>query len=117
MAGTSDRRTLERRHLAWYCLALERATGRELGRLADIHTAGLLLVAPEALPVGERFDAEVVVPRGVTAPLAALPATLEVRWVRPDVNPGLQAIGCRFVAPLADPAAILLLIDYLGFDR
>jgi hypothetical protein len=112
----TERRTLERRHLTWYCRVEQTGPRRELGRLADIHTEGLMLVTPDALPLGARFEVEVVVPSGVSGLHQPIPAVIEVRWVRPDVNPGLQAIGCQFVAPLVDAAAVRALITLLGFD-
>jgi hypothetical protein len=111
----SERRALRRRHLIYNLSVRDPRTNEEIGRLADISTGGLLLVAPRALPVGQVRDVEILPPRVAGGVLGPILASLEARWAGPDANPELCCIGCRFAGPV-DETAIHQLVEFLGLD-
>ena len=59
----SEKRTLARRELIYYLKIHDLHSSSELGRLVDIHTNGLLLIAPKCLEVSREYDLSVELPK------------------------------------------------------
>jgi hypothetical protein len=93
-----EQRRLARRELIYYLRISDRRSGRELGRLGDVHAEGLLILSEKPLPVGAVFRVALELPKaGQTPGRQALHLKLEIVWNRPKPkNSGYHESGARF---------------------
>ena len=118
-AAGMDKRQLSRRSLYYYLKVLDRDTGMEIGRLVDIHIAGLLLISDHKLESGQQIN--ISVPIGDEA-LDAGPRSLEVkaqvRWSKQDVNPDYYVSGLQFDNITSKQETLInRLIRTIGFNQ
>ena len=109
-----EQRKLARRELIYYLKIVDRKTGSELGRMGDIHTAGMLVLSEKPLTVGAVYDMSLEMPKSVQAdgPKEVL-LECEALWTRPGpkVN-NFHESGVRFLSVNEDQReAINKLID------
>ncbi len=106
-----DERRHQERHTGIFPAEVhEAASGAPIGLVADISSGGLLLRAERILPVGDRLQVVVELPRGATdAPRHTL--EVQVRWSEADLAPGTHVVGLAFTGrtPPDGPAATSLL--------
>jgi hypothetical protein len=114
-----ENRQHQRRPLYFYLEVLDRETGKEIGRLVDIHVAGLLLVSETRHPSGQEFQLRVLVndPQ-ITSLHGELDVTAIVRWSKPDVNPAYFITGMQF-GEISDQQEKIIdtLITRIGFKK
>jgi hypothetical protein len=96
--ATNDNRMGKRRKLYFYLEVLDQKTGETIGRLVDIHFAGMLLISDKELEPNKQFDLRVVIndPQ-FNAPSGALDVQVLTRWSKLDVNPSYYVTGVQFV--------------------
>ena len=80
-----EQRRLSRRELIYYLKITDRKTGRELGRLGDLHLDGMLLLGLEPLTIGAIYEAALELPKGMAREegFSEMPFKAEAVWVRP----------------------------------
>lgn len=114
-----DKRQFKRRSLYYYLQVLDSKTGREMGRLVDIHVAGLLLISPQRYEGGEEFDVRIPLE---DISLKSMSGNLDlravVRWSNQDVNPDYYVTGMQFknISPDQEDA-IEELVRIIGFKK
>lgn len=95
---SGDDRRHNRRKLFYYLAVVDRDTGEEVGRLVDIHVAGMLLTGPRRFDAGRELNLRVVVEDELMeAMYGKLDVKVLVRWCKQDVNPDYYVTGVQFV--------------------
>jgi hypothetical protein len=61
----SEKRSLARRELIFYLKTTELLTNRELGRMIDIHSQGLLLMSLKPLELGREYTIGIELPKAL----------------------------------------------------
>lgn len=114
-----DSRQYQRRTLYYYLKVFNRDTGEEIGRLVDIHVAGLLFISTEQFESGLEYNLRIPIkdePIGVS--LRYLDMKAVVRWSRQDINPDYYVTGMQFLD--IDPGyedVIEELVRKIGFKK
>lgn len=105
----TEQRNLERRELIYYLKITDRKSGRELGRLGDIHEEGMLILGRPALQTGAQYDSLLELPRALqTQGAAELRIQFEAVWTRPGPqNSAFGESGARFVALSKDARTMI----------
>lgn len=109
-----EQRSLARRELIYYLKISDRQTGREIGRMGDIHTQGMLVLSEKPLTVGTVLNAALELPKALqTADQKEVFLKFEVVWSRPGPkNSTYLENGVRFITPdQAQQEAVNQLID------
>lgn len=86
-----------RKHLLFYLDILDLHTGQLLGHLGDISLDGLMMITDHPMRLNQVRDVLIKLPDGEGLTASSIEAEVEVRWTRPDMNPNLHRIGCRFL--------------------
>ena len=96
-----EQRSLARRELIYYLKISDRKSGREIGRMGDIHAEGMLVMSEKPLAVGLKYDASLELPKALQAAgQTEVFLQFEVVWSRPGPkNSTYQENGGRFIAP------------------
>jgi len=96
-----EQRSLTRRELIYYLKISDRKTGREIGRMGDIHAEGMLVLSEKTLPVGAICNAALELPKALqTGGQKEVFLKFEVMWSRPGPkNSTYQENGTRFISP------------------
>jgi len=83
-----ENRTRVRHKLVYYLKVTDRQTNRELGRLGDIHTEGMLLFTPEPLIEREVYELLLELPKSLAEieDSPELPLKVMALWSRPGPN-------------------------------
>lgn len=93
-----DSRQDDRRKLIFYLEVFDRDSGQMIGRLVDIHVAGMLLVSDRRCQEGLELNLRIMTGNNL---LETVPEDLEVtagvRWSRKDVNPDYYVTGLQFL--------------------
>lgn len=95
-----EQRSLARRELIYYLKISDRKTGREIGRMGDIHTEGMLVMSEMPLAVGATYHAALELPKALQTPgRKEVFLNFEVVWSRPGPkNSTYQESGTRFLS-------------------
>lgn len=91
-----EKRRLKRRQLLYYLQVFIRGTDTQVGNVADITHEGMMVFSRKALEKKEVFPLTVLLPEKIQD-REALQVDAEVKWTRPDVQPGTVAMGFEFV--------------------
>lgn len=111
-----EHRGKERKHLFLYLDVVDRLSGKLLGHLGDISEGGLMVISEHFLPLNVEHYVRIKLPEGEFN-AKYLDAKIETRWEKPDVNPNLRCIGCRFVQIDQDDMEIILQLgELLSFE-
>ena len=107
-------RNLARHNLIYYLRVLDEASGRRLGYLADITTAGLMLMTEGPLPAGTPYRLKIEPPRAQKRGKAIVVSAV-TRWSDKDKQSSFHRTGFELTdISLKDVASIRALIkDYL----
>lgn len=95
-----EQRHLTRRELIYYLKITDRHTGRELGRMGDLHSEGMLFLSETPLRVGQTYEVDLELPRALKQadgrPGIAL--RCQAVWTRPGPrNSAYHESGVRFL--------------------
>ncbi len=95
-----EQRGLARRELVYYLKISDRKTGEEIGRMADLHTEGMLVLSEKPLVVGKIHNAALDLPKTLQGPgRKEIFLTFEVVWSRPGPKCGsYKENGVHFLA-------------------
>ncbi|UQZ88525.1 hypothetical protein C4J81_04615 [Deltaproteobacteria bacterium Smac51] len=96
----TEQRNLTRRELIYYLKIVDRKTGRELGRMGDIHGEGMLVLGRPALEPGTVYDSLLELPKALQDKGAAeLHLKFEAVWARPGPkNSNFEESGAKFMS-------------------
>ncbi len=117
MPTSDDYRLHARRKLYYYLPVIDRDTNAEIGRLVDIHVAGMLLIGTQSHAGGTRLNLRVLVDDELLETMfGRLDVQVVVRWSRQDVNPDYYVTGVQFVNIQPDQEMLVgELIRTIGF--
>jgi hypothetical protein len=106
-----------RKHLFIYLDVLDRLSGKLLGHLGDISEGGLMIISEHPMNLNEMRYIRIKLPEEDAFNAKYLDVKVETRWQKPDVNPELFCIGCRFKHIDQDDLDIVeILGKYLSFE-
>jgi hypothetical protein len=97
---TDEKRKLVRRELIYYLKVTDRHTGREVGRIGDIHAEGILILAPGPLPKQTVYRLLLELPKTMASQegCSELAIEAQVAWNQPGPQMGsYHENGCRFL--------------------
>lgn len=111
----NEQRRLNRRELLYYLKIVDRASGLELGRMADIHAEGMLILGDRPLTKGAIYRSDLELPKTLAerSGRTSLAIDFESLWDRPGPKNSIYyENGVRFLN-LDSPSRILIgqLID------
>ncbi len=95
-----EQRTLTRRELIYYLKISDRRSGREIGRVGDIHAEGMLVLTDRPLPKGRIFEASLELPKAweIAEGQKEMALNFETLWSRPGPkNSTYHESGTRFL--------------------
>ena len=87
----------ERKNLLFYLDVVDLESNQVIGHLGDISLDGMLIISEQTLPLESRYHIHIKLPPDENLGAEVIDLQIETRWSKPDVNPTLQCIGCRFV--------------------
>jgi hypothetical protein len=94
----SEKRGLERRELIYYLKVRDLGTGKELGRMVDIHQKGLLLMGSHSLPPDREFVISIEMPKAMMEQgIKNLTVKAKVMWTRPSQTTSFMENGLMFL--------------------
>jgi hypothetical protein len=93
----SEKRTLPRRELIYYLKVNDLQSGREIGRLVDVHSKGFLLIGHNSLNIGQDYQISIEVPK-VLAEQGYSPIGAKARcvWAHPSQARPFNESGLMF---------------------
>ena len=96
-AANSNRRRAPRQALVYYLKVKDVDTGKELGRIADITSAGMMLVGNSVLKK-KTYRVRIIMEKSIfdISP-GNLDVSVQIRWSKPDANPALTLTGMLFL--------------------
>ena len=106
----AEQRRQNRRELLYYLRVTDRQNGEDLGRMADIHGQGMLILGDKPLEIGLAYQADLelhktLIDQGVQP---KLPLDFEAVWSRPGPrNSTYQETGVRFLNLDADGLSLI----------
>lgn len=109
-------RRLTRKRLALYLDAVDVATEKVIGKVADLSPTGFLLVGPEGVETGSTFHLRIVLP-ATTATKGAIEVEARSLWSRSTSNPKLWNTGFELTSLSEADQRVLarIILDY-GID-
>jgi hypothetical protein len=99
----SEKRNLERRELIYYLKVRDLASGKELGRMVDIHNQGLLLMGDLRLQAEKVYAISIEMPKAMMDQgIKNVTLKAKVMWARPSQTTSYTENGLKFVQPNLD---------------
>ncbi len=113
-----DRRKLPRKYLMAYSSVYEQSTGKIIGYLSDLNTAGLMLIGKESIPPDTEMKLHLDLPEMPNISDTYLRVKVRVVRSHPDLDPRLVNIGCVFIdLPEEKQPVINAMIETYEFRR
>ncbi len=94
-----EHRKEQRMPLLMYLDVLERQSQKNLGHLGDVSTDGMMLITHQAVDSGQDFNISIQLPESSLLGLTearTIDLSVQTLWKKPNFNPALSCIGCRF---------------------
>ncbi|HDQ40257.1 MAG TPA: PilZ domain-containing protein [Desulfonatronum sp.] len=106
-----------RRKLYYYLEVIDKNSKIEVGRLVDIHVAGMLLIGTRRLDSGLKLDIRVLIDDDLLeTKYGNLDVQVLVRWSKQDINPDYYVTGVQFVEITPEQEELINeLIRTIGF--
>lgn len=112
-----EKRTQKRRNTIYYLEVFDMETGRQLGRLVDITTEGMMLLNEEPTPTNVSLKCRMVLPAEILGRTNII-FEATCKWCRKSVNPKFYEAGYRsIIAEPGDIDAIEMLIQRFAFSN
>jgi len=86
-----------RKQLLFYLEIIDQKTHELLGHLGDISKDGIMILAEKPIPFESVKAISIKLPDFEEFTKKSIEVQVELRWVKPDINPSLHCIGCHFV--------------------
>ncbi|MDR1656765.1 MAG: hypothetical protein LBT47_04280 [Deltaproteobacteria bacterium] len=115
MAGPfvlSEKRALPRRELLFYLKVTDQDRKKEIGRMIDIHSKGLLVMSNNPLEVGKEFFLLIDTPKSLKArSITGIEIMAKCVWSKRSLTPPYMESGLMIVdkSPKAEEAINLLI--------
>jgi hypothetical protein len=94
----SEKRNLERRELIYYLKVRDLATNKEIGRMVDIHSQGLLLMGDKKLQPKKEFTISIEMPKAMMDQgFKNVTLKAQVMWARPSLTTSFSENGLKFM--------------------
>ena len=94
----SNRRQTQRQALVYYLKVIDLATGKELGRVVDITSSGMMLFGNKVLNKKKTYRVRIIIEKSAfDMSLGNLDVNVQIRWSKPDANPELTLTGMLFL--------------------
>ena len=108
-----------RKQLFIYLDVLDQETHEKIGHLGDISPDGIMIITEQPVALNSIKAIRIQLPSDLEEfSQEYLDCVVDARWTKPDFNPKLHCIGCRFTK-ISDEDLPLIeqLQDVLGFDN
>ncbi|MCL1945686.1 MAG: PilZ domain-containing protein [Chitinivibrionia bacterium] len=93
-----NNRRVQREVLCFYLKVIDLKTGKEIGRVVDITSEGMMLCGNVALDDKKIYGVRIILAKSVfDMALGNLDVSVQVRWSKPDANPSLTLTGMLFL--------------------
>ncbi len=110
-------REIKRRNLVYYLDIEDTETGNMIGKLADISSNGVLLLAEQPIDSGFKGTIEIKIPFEGFISVPLPPITVETRWNKQDRKTGHHYYGMEFTGKTLElEKAVAVLIAKIGFS-
>ncbi|MCK5720326.1 MAG: PilZ domain-containing protein [Thiomargarita sp.] len=86
-----------RQQLLFYLDIIDLKTNELIGHLGDISADGLMILTENLIPSSKIKHISIHLPDFEEFSQKSIEAFVEIRWTKPDINPDLHCIGCRFI--------------------
>lgn len=94
----NNRRRARRQSLVYYLKVIDLATGKELGRIADITSDGMLLFGNKVLNKKKTYHVRIIMEKNIfDIQHGNIDVNAQIRWSKPDANPELTLTGMLFL--------------------
>jgi len=108
-----------RKELLFYLNILEENTHEPLGHLVNLSNEGMMIIITDkaiSFKKDQVKNVSIQLPDFDEFTKKFIKLHVEVRWMKPDINPNLYRIGCSFVEINPDDLPIIKQVqDVLGF--
>ncbi|MDR0303375.1 MAG: PilZ domain-containing protein [Chitinispirillales bacterium] len=92
-----DKRRLIRKVLCYYLKVIDLENGKEIGRVADITSEGMMIFGGTVLDKEKIYRVRVILGKDFfNAALGNLDVSVQIRWSKPDANPSIILTGTLF---------------------
>ena len=114
-----NQRQKTREALCYYLKVIDLETGKEIGRIGDITSDGMMIFGNTAFETGSVRNIRVILANSVfDAQMGNLDTKVEVRWTKPDANPSLILTGMLFLGLDKNGEKIVAnLIEKIGINH
>jgi len=93
----SNKRQLQRNVLCYYLKVIDLESGKELGRVGDITSEGMMVFGNTIFDREKTYRVRVLLVNSVfDMSLGNLDVNVEIRWSKPDANPSIILTGMLF---------------------
>jgi c-di-GMP-binding flagellar brake protein YcgR len=107
---------IPRKPLLFYLDIIEQHTHMRLGHLGDISKNGIMIITEKHVPFNSIKNISIQLPDFKEFAKKFIEVQVEIRWMKPDDNPNLYCIGCRFVNINPDDLPLIEQVqEALGF--
>jgi hypothetical protein len=111
-----SQRAVKRRTLIFYLEVWDHIENRLAGRIGDLTEKGMMLLSDTEMTPETTHAFNIRIPAELGLAFEEIPVVASVQWVRPDKNPSVICIGCKFAdLPSEISEQIQWLIDRMGF--
>jgi c-di-GMP-binding flagellar brake protein YcgR len=114
-----DKRLHQRKKLYYYLEVQDLNSNTTIGRLVDIHVAGLLLITPSPLETEQRLNLHILIDQDLLEPgQESLVVQAVVRWCKQDINPDYYVAGLQFLQINPEQEKVIeSLVRTIGFRQ
>lgn len=102
----SEKRKVTRRYLLYYTRVYDREGRQLLGNLVDITSSGAMILSNIPLPEGKIVHLRIELTEEVSEK-PYLEISGQVRWHKPDIEPGMHNIGIEFLSTTEEQRQII----------
>ncbi len=108
-----------RKQLYLYLDVLDQETHEKIGHVGDISLNGIMLITEQPVALDSIKAIRIQLPSELKEfSQEALNCIVDARWTKPDLNPKLHCIGCRFTKISDEDLPVIeRLEDVLGFNN
>lgn len=111
-----SQRAQKRRTLIFYLEVWDHVENRLAGRIGDLTESGMMLLTDTEMALESTHAFNIRIPAELGLAFEEIPVVASVQWMRPDKNPLVTCIGCKFAElPGSISDQIRWLIDRMGF--
>ena len=93
-----NKRRMQRETLCYYLRVIDLETGKEIGRVGDITSDGMMVFGNTILDSEKTYRVRVLLVKSIfDMSLGNLDVDVQIRWSKPDANPAIILTGMLFM--------------------